>query len=110
MLATMAAAANHYRGMQEADLVSAGVRSNVRSFSPTHSIQLSASYPTGSAGTAHAPTRVAVSETHQARCCYQGNGCHKSLEKGVGGEVQDNSGLEKEKMKPPEEIKPRYKA
>lgn len=87
MLATMAAAANHYRGMQEADLVSAGVRSNVRSFSPTHSIQLSASYPTGSAGTAHAPTRVAVSETHQARCCYQGNGCHKSLEEGVGGEA-----------------------
>lgn len=73
--------------MQDAALLaSTGVRSNVRSFSPTHSIQLSSSYPTGNAGTAHAPTCIAVSKTHQARCCYLGNGYHKSLEKEWGGE------------------------
>lgn len=85
MSATMAAATEHYRGTQEADLLaSAGVRSNVRSFSPTHTIRLSASYPTGNAGTAHAPTCIAVSKTHQARCCYLGNGYHKSLEREWG--------------------------
>lgn len=30
--------------------------------------------------------------------------------KGVGGEVQDNAGLGKEKMKPPEENKTRYQS
>lgn len=90
----MVAPTNCYIGIQEADpLATAGVRSNARSFSPTHSIQLSSSYPTGNAGTAHAPTCTVVSKTHQAKCCYLGNGYHKSLERNGGGEVQDNAGL-----------------
>mgnify|MGYP001856166413 CR=1 FL=1 len=106
----MVAPTNCYIGIQEADpLATAGVRSNARSFSPTHSIQLSSSYPTGNAGTAHAPTCTVVSKTHQAKCCYLGNGYHKSLERNGGGEVQDNAGLGKEKMKPPEEIKVKHR-